>query len=99
MNTLLLWCSILAAWGWQSRNTGAPLRAVHFSDGLVGTAVGDDGTILRTADGGGTWSARKSGVEWGLRSVHFLNADRGWAVGEQEARRKRMSGMSKDEYG
>ena len=34
------------------------LYSVSLSDALTGWAVGDDGTILWTQDGGGTWSHR-----------------------------------------
>src|SRR4029453_15694518 len=36
-----------------------------------GVAVGDNGTILRTTDGGAAWQSITSGVEDSLRSVSF----------------------------
>jgi hypothetical protein len=44
-------------------------------------AVGDNGTILRSNDGGATWTPRPSGITTTLYSVHFVNANLGWAVG------------------
>jgi photosystem II stability/assembly factor-like uncharacterized protein len=38
-------------------------------------AVGDNGTILRTTDGGATWPTISSGVRDGLRSVSFNGAN------------------------
>jgi photosystem II stability/assembly factor-like uncharacterized protein len=44
-------------WRWlQPRPTGADLRDVSFSDTLRGYACGSRSTILRTTDGGATWS-------------------------------------------
>ena len=58
------------------------LQAVHFVDANTGWAVGDDGTILRTTDGGTNWSTQSSGTTVLLRDVHFTGASKGWAVGE-----------------
>ena len=44
-------------WFWQNPlPQGNLLRAVHFVNATTGTAVGDVGTILRTTDGGSTWT-------------------------------------------
>ena len=57
------------------------LYGLYFVDPLTGWAVGDDGTILHTTDGGKSWNpqARKSGNH--LQSVAFVDAKTGWAVG------------------
>ena len=39
-------------WTAQSSGTPASLYGVHFTDADTGTAVGDNGTILRTTAGG-----------------------------------------------
>lgn len=59
----------------------ATLNDVCFVDPQNGWAVGDRGTILRTADGGRHWSAQASGVNCRLESVSFVNAEQGWAAG------------------
>src|SRR5262249_57931859 len=40
------------------------------------------GTILKTTNGGGTWTPQPSGVGANLRDAHFVDASRGWAVGD-----------------
>lgn len=62
----------------------ASLRAVHFVDENEGWAVGDEGAIWHTIDGGQTWERQKTGVRASLRSVVFLNPFLGWAVGREE---------------
>jgi photosystem II stability/assembly factor-like uncharacterized protein len=62
----------------------ATLRSVHFIDDKEGWAVGDEGVILHTLDGGAIWHRQPSGVRASLRSVQFLNASVGWAVGREE---------------
>ena len=47
------------------------LHAVYFLMSDQGVAVGDQGLILRTTDGGAMWQSVASGVEDGLRSVFF----------------------------
>ena len=41
------------------------------------------GTILATTNGGGTWTPQSSGTTNDLTAVDFLDASRGWAVGDQ----------------
>ncbi|MDK9725053.1 MAG: YCF48-related protein [Sterolibacteriaceae bacterium MAG5] len=62
----------------------ASLRAVHFhTEGLRGWAVGDNGAILSTRNGGQTWQTQASGVKSWLRSIAFLTDGlRGWTTGD-----------------
>ncbi|MBI3408915.1 MAG: hypothetical protein HY040_11225 [Planctomycetes bacterium] len=62
----------------------AALRAVHFVDSKEGWAVGDEGGIWHSIDGGQTWEQQQSGVRGSLRSVTFLNPYIGWAAGREE---------------
>ncbi|GEM_PF-918630 len=60
------------------------LFSVHFANPETGWAVGENGTVIVTINGGKTWEKQESGVdvEISLYSVHFVNATVGWAVGE-----------------
>lgn len=62
----------------------AALHAVQFVDRNEGWAVGDEGVIWHTIDGGRTWERQPSGVRASLRSVHFLNPFTGWIVGRDQ---------------
>ena len=44
-------------------------------------AVGQNGTIIKTTDGGDNWSVLLSGMDEDLFSVDFEDAQNGWAVG------------------
>ncbi|WP_353090559.1 YCF48-related protein [Methylibium sp.] len=44
-------------------------------------AVGDAGTVILSDDGGARWSQAKVPVGVSLTSVHFVDAQTGWAVG------------------
>ncbi len=57
------------------------LRAIAMLDDVVGVAVGDRGTILRTENGGRTWQHRESGVDCILRDVFWLSDRRVVAAG------------------
>ena len=46
-------------------------------------AVGDAGAILRSSDGGATWTPQASGTSENLYAVHFADAQRGAAVGRR----------------
>ena len=59
------------------------LTAVFFIDEKTGWAVGQWGVVLRTDDGGESWTLQRSdqSVDQPLFSVYFKDKDRGWAVG------------------
>lgn len=63
---------------------GVPdLNAIFFlPDALTGWVAGGDGTILRTEDGGATWTPQNSGTSFGLNAVVFRDARNGWAVSD-----------------
>src|SRR5262249_27485029 len=59
-----------------------------FADVNTGTAVGFQistqmATILRTVDGGATWTPQFSGTSAFLNSVSFVDANTGWLVGDK----------------
>src|SRR5438477_10433745 len=63
----------------------AAIHAVQFVDASEGWAVGDDGVIWHSIDGGKTWERQKSGTRASLRGVHFVTPYTGWAVGRLES--------------
>src|SRR5262249_12844303 len=70
-------------WFWQNpRPQGNSLTGGSFVDASTGTVVGDLGTIVRTTDGGATWTQQRSGTTNGLLGVSFVDASTGTAVGE-----------------
>lgn len=63
--------------------TGSGLNALHFANATLGWVVGNNGTILRTNNGGTSWRFISSLATNGttLDDVHFVNTNDGWAVG------------------
>ena len=64
---------------------------VDFLDEKRGWVVGferDSGTavVLRTSDGGETWSEQARVGSEEMRSIHVLDERHAWAVGEQQRR-------------
>ena len=71
-----------AKWFWQTPlPNGSYLSAVCFINENSGWAVGNAGTILRTTNGGNTWSSQSSGTINRLYSVSFTDSNNGTAVG------------------
>jgi len=60
---------------------GRKLNAVWFGSRERGWAVGGEGVIIATADGGRTWRPQASGVGDDLNDVKFFDESEGWAVG------------------
>lgn len=72
-----------SGWFWQNPlPAGAPLQAVAPIDSQTAVAVGFEGTILRTNNGGETWTIQPSGTSNFLRGVSFVDANVGVAVGD-----------------
>ena len=68
-------------WTQQSSGTTESLYDIHFVDNMSGWAVGSNGTIVATVDGGETWTLQTSGTTERLRSVFFLSDTLGWVAG------------------
>src|SRR5207302_10097370 len=72
-----------SSWHWQNPlPQGNNLRGASFVDANTGTVVGENGTIVRTTDGGNTWTIQASGTTQTLWAVSFTDANHGTAVGE-----------------
>src|SRR6266508_6011113 len=70
-------------WHWQNPlPQGNNLRGASFVDANTGTVVGEYGTIVRTTDGGNSWTIQASGTTQTLWAVSFTDANNGTAVGE-----------------
>jgi photosystem II stability/assembly factor-like uncharacterized protein len=52
---------------------------MYFFNENKGVAVGNDGKIIKTNDGGATWLTVPAGTNQSIRSVEFLNEKIGWA--------------------
>jgi photosystem II stability/assembly factor-like uncharacterized protein len=59
----------------------AVLHGLSFPDQQDGWAVGDQGAIFVTHDGGSTWTSQPSHIGTALLRVHFADPQHGWAVG------------------
>jgi gliding motility-associated-like protein len=82
---------------WQAATSASTqnLNAVHFPDSLRGWAVGRNGTIIATTNGGANWSAPQStGTTEILYGVHMVNSTLGWAVGAGGTVLKTTNGTS-----
>jgi photosystem II stability/assembly factor-like uncharacterized protein len=69
------------AWIRGAPPTTEALQDVFFTDLDHGFVVGDNGTLMRTTDGGATWTAISTGQSMALMAVHFSDPMHGWVVG------------------
>ncbi len=71
-------------WTWQNPlPTGNTLYSVCFTSATSGFAAGERGSILRSIDGGITWTLHRTGFQDIFMDVRFSNASTGFAVGDE----------------
>lgn len=75
--------SAAATWTPQNSGTMAWLHAVYFLDQNRGWAVGGNGVLLATVDGGQSWKAQRRPTEDTLRDLYFSDEQTGWLVCER----------------
>ena len=64
---------------WQSAQRGPAakdLNSVYFVEGKRGWIGGEDGFLIRTDDGGQTWSPQNVGTKEAINDIYFVNKDR-----------------------
>ncbi len=84
VSTLFLFFAAVSFAQWNLVNpppTSEDLFSVHFPSATIGYAVGSNGVILKTLDGGDNWFTLNSGTAKDLLSVFFPTIDSGYAVG------------------
>ncbi len=69
-------------WFQQISGTTNNLNSVFFIDGNHGWIAGNNGTILRTTNGGTDWTSQFTDTTKDLYSVHFIDQNTGWITGE-----------------
>lgn len=82
---LVLVISFNLLWGQeiQPSNTTSKLNSVYFIDQNTGWIVGENGTILKTINGGENWEQKtyNNQTQFIYYSVYFTNKDTGWIAG------------------
>jgi photosystem II stability/assembly factor-like uncharacterized protein len=69
---------------WNSTFFNNPLYGINFpvsNTSLVGYAVGEAGTVLKTTDAGNSWQLQTSDTPNALNDIAFIDFDYGFAVG------------------
>ncbi|HZY10534.1 MAG TPA: hypothetical protein VFF29_05210 [Bacteroidota bacterium] len=67
---------------WREIPTPTKLRLnrLCFLDSLTGWIVGDSGIIIKTIDGGDSWTIQDSKTTYKIVDIFMLNRQRGWAL-------------------
>ena len=71
-------------WQWlYPKPQGNSLNAVYFTNAFTGYAAGDFSTIIKTTDGGITWTSKYQNhyQDVSFHSAFFRSANKGWVVG------------------
>jgi photosystem II stability/assembly factor-like uncharacterized protein len=83
------------AWTLDTAGASNTLESVCFPAAPLGYAAGwnaSGGLVLRSGDGGATWNPQVVSSQFHLNAVYFVDALRGWAVGENGTIRHTASG-------
>ena len=82
---IFLCCSMFAftqfEWQQVSSPTSENLVSIWFTDPLTGFIASEDATLLKTSDGGSTWTSFFSMPGMYLNAIHFSDSDHGCMVG------------------
>lgn len=82
---------------WVKKFTMTPVNEIynlHFFDATTGWAAGNKGLILKTTDGGNSWTNQNSGTTKYLNSVFFTSTSNGFIVGDSNIVLKTTNGGS-----
>ena len=96
--SLLLFWNLAESQDWQWLNPKpqvSTLNSIIFTDPNTGFAVGNSGAIVKTTNGGDTWSAIEPVSDYNLLSVDFPDPVEGFAVGlysKDKQRRRQLVG-------
>lgn len=80
-----LWMTSDAGRTWRYVGGGQALNAAHFFNERRGVAVGQNGLVALTTDGGRTWVTQDVGTREDLNDVAFMPNGRGLAIGSRGA--------------
>ena len=69
------------SWTLKTVNPGINARGGHFSDSLNGYLVGEYGPVMRTTNGGSTWTSQSIASANRLEDILFLGSSKGIVVG------------------
>ncbi|MBS1262072.1 MAG: Ycf48-like protein [Calditrichaeota bacterium] len=67
-------------WEAQESETTETLYRVQFLDADAGYVAGNNGTVLKTTDGGGSWTDISVATDHPLRDLSFVDQELGWVV-------------------
>ncbi len=69
---------------WIPLNSGTTesLNEIAFPTANTGYVVGNNGTVLKTTDGGANWNSVSTGLSLDFHELYFLSATVGWIVGD-----------------
>jgi photosystem II stability/assembly factor-like uncharacterized protein len=63
------------------QNMELVIYSIYFTDRSWGYAVGNNGLIIHSSDGGSTWLRQFAGTSSNLQSIYFINSNVGWIAG------------------
>lgn len=87
ISSVFFWSQVKAqVWIQQTSGTTASLNAVQFLDANNGYAAGTNGTVIKTTNGGVSWSPVNISTSNPVQEISFINTQDGWAaVGDNGA--------------
>jgi len=70
-------------WTWQYPiPQGNTINSLHFVNSSTGWSVGDGGFIVKTTNGGNSWTNQSLNIPRSLKYVNFIDQNTGWIVGQ-----------------
>ena len=80
---ILIGCNMAnAQWIQLNSGTAESLNEILFPTADTGYVVGNNGTVLKTTDGGANWNSLSTGFNVNFHELYFISAYEGWVVGD-----------------
>lgn len=89
--------SLTAQWSWLHPNPqGNTINRISFINATTGWAAGEKGALIKTVNGGSTWTVQYAGTIKDIRALAFTDLNHGWAGAGSELYYTASSGQTWD---
>jgi len=76
-----LFTTVSGQWEIIGEEVTGNFKTMDFANGNIGWIAGENGSMVKTEDGGKTWFSLPLDSSWQFDMIDFVNDSVGWAIG------------------